>query len=1343
MDSKRVLSASQKRLCFLNEVLPEKSIFNIAGALKILGDISIESLTEAFQIVLKRHEVLRLSIIQIEGEFIGNILDEKNFRIEIVDCKYMDVDGVYIQSLAMKEFNLSQDHLIRMQLLVINPGEHILVTTMHHVISDEWSLDIFYNELTSCYTSCLIKIKPNLPVLSMQYFDYARLQRKDSSRESHETQYWLNYLNGAPNFLPILTDRSRPLSLTYLGHSCKTMISIEALKRIKDYCQNKRVTLFTFLISVFQLLLHRISGEDDIVIGYPSANRLIPEVEHLIGFFVNVIPLRSFITEDKTFDTFLIETRDNLIQGYSNQNVHFDELVSKLGVNREANIHPVFQTLFTLHTSYEDVGFAGLETSFIEIDDKFSKFDVSLFCLETANGLTIKANYSSDLFEEKTIGIIIQCYEYLLTQLINDDKLVCRVSLVPDCLVKNNTHIFTDNLDGKFIHNLFEEQALKTPQDTAIIFEENNYSFQSINEQSNQFANYLIKLGCESGDIIAISMNPSIQFVILIIGVLKAGATYLPMDTRSPAQRVENILTDAKAKFFIFSNDQQGSTKEFCLNISLKEHWAYILQENNQRIEQKICLDTACIIYTSGSTGLAKGVICKHSSIVNRIQWWWKTFPKRSNETCITLANVAFVDSVGEIFAPLLAGVPLVIPSFATTIEPDDLSVYLDRYEITRLNMVPTLLRALFDTYEDSITKHFNKIYHLEVSGEKFSEDLVLRTLETLPFLTLVNRYGSTEATSVIYNKLFLDEKNKIKIRSYIIDKTFVFILDKYLNPVPKGLVGNLYISGAALASGYLNNHQFTEEKFIHIGSGQTKERLYKTGDLARFINDDIEILGRNDRQIKINGFRVDLNEIETSLMAHQAIKRCVVVSKNQTNDNKLIAYMLLSEDNNAIQSGILKSIPNFAKENLPYYMVPVSFIVLENFPILSNGKLDLNKLQNYEDEVTLLKEAYVSPRNANEYKLTRIWENILKIPRVGVFDNFFEIGGNSIIAIKLIATIQKEFNLKYPVGNIYKYPTVASTASVLSSNFTNDKSDILLPITEIGTRKPIFLIHTAFGLAYSYTSLSYYLDNQPIYAVNDPGLNNPEESFGSIEKMAACYIKIIQSIQDSGPYILGGWSFGGTVALEMAQQLKKQKQEVEIVILFDSTNYPKNIIRNLTDAEQKEVLLDLGIEETSNEADMIINESERCVELLRNYVSSVYEGRVVLIKAKGDEFTIPFRANDVFQGWGEIIGRNLEIYSVSGLHHEIFDSRYVRYVADVLQDVLYEKSNQILKDPNLNLLDAYLHFSIEKKDEFLIKRFIDIGANIKSVDSYQRSAHDKLKYKQCDITKLNMLEKI
>lgn len=1339
MDCKRVLSASQERLCFLYEVLPEKSIFNIASALKMIGEISIESLSEAFEIVLKRHEVLRLSIKQINGEFIGNVLDEKKIQIEIVDCKGTDVDSAYIQSLAMKEFNLFHDHLIRMQLLVINPQEHILVTTMHHVISDEWSLDIFYNELTTCYTSCLIKTKPNLPVLSMQYFDYARLQRK----ESNEIQYWLNYLNDAPSFLPIPTDKSRPLSLTYLGHSYKTMISAETLKSIKDYCQHKRVTLFTFLISVFQLLLHRISGEDDIVIGYPSANRLLPEVEHLIGFFVNVIPLRSFINESKTFDTFLMETRDNLIQGYKHQNVHFDKLVSKLGVNREANTHPVFQTLFTLHTSYENVGFAGLETSFIEIEDKFSKFDLSLFCLETSDGLIIKTNYSSDLFEENTIKIFTQCYEYLLPLLMCGDKLVSRVPLSPDCLIKNDTHVFTDNLESKCIHKLFEGQAQKTPQNTAIIFEKNNYSFQCIDEQSNQLANYLAKLGCERGDIIAISMPPCIQFVITIIGVLKAGGAYLPMDTRYPVQRVERILNDASAKFFIFSNAQQSSTKNSCLNINLEEHWAVILQENNQRVEQKTSTDTACIIYTSGSTGLSKGVICKHSSIINRIEWWWKTFPKIANERCITLANIAFVDSVGEIFAPLLAGVPLVIPSFETNIEPDDLISYLDRYEITRLSIVPTLLSALFDTYDDSINKYFNRVYHLEVSGERFAEELVLRTLKTLPNLTLVNRYGSTEATSVIYNILFLDEKDKAKVKSHVIDKTNIFILDKYLNHVPKGLVGNLYISGAALASGYLNNPQFTEEKFINIDSGQIKGRLYKTGDLARFVSDNIEILGRNDRQIKIHGFRVDLNEIEAILMTHQEVKQCVVVSKDQTSDKKLIAYVLLSDVNKAMQSSILKNIQNFVKENLPYYMIPASCIVLEKFPILPNGKLDLNKLQNYEGEVLELEETYMSPRNAIEYKLTRIWESILKIHRVGVFDNFFEIGGNSIIAIKLIATIQKEFSLKYPVANIYKYPTVASTASVLSSNFKNETTDILLPITTVGTHKPIFLIHTAFGLAYSYTSLSYYLNNQPMYGINDPALNSAGESFNSIEEMAACYIKIIQNIQESGPYILGGWSFGGTVALEIAQQLKKQKHEVEIVILFDSTNYPKNIIRNLTDAEIKEVLMDLGIEEKSNEAYMIINESERCIDLLRRYIPSVYDGRVVLIKAKGDEFTIPFRENDVFQGWNQVIGRNLEIYSVSGLHHEIFDNTYVHYVADVLQEVLYEKSNQILKDPNLNLLDSYLHFSIDKKDEFLIKRFIDIGADIKSVDSHNVSAYDKFKYNQYDITKINTLEKV
>ncbi|MCR9192958.1 MAG: amino acid adenylation domain-containing protein [Gammaproteobacteria bacterium] len=1337
------LSLSQERLCFLDQVLPEKAVFNITCALRILGELSLHCLNNAFNDVINRHDILRLKISQVDGGYTGELTPASSLEIKLSDYSLGRSERTkvneYIKRISKKQFDLIKDHLIRAELITLNDAEYILVVTMHHIVSDEWSLDVFFRDLSAYYRSQLMQIKTDLPTLEFQYFDYAGLQRVSSMHNtaSSEMLYWLDHLNQAPHFLSIPTDKNRPHELSYEGSSLKTLISPSISRSILKYCQSKRLTLFTFLITVFQILLHRISGEDDIVIGYPSANRENPEVENLIGFFVNILPLRSTLNENKTFNTFITETKNNLLRGYEHQGVHFDQLVSKLSISRNQNYHPIFQTLFTLQTRYADIlDFGDLETSFIEMGDEFAKFDLSLACLETAEGISIKMNYSLDLFNESTVKIIMECYEHLLNQCANntDNTPITCMTLYSEFNNDNNLDLslIENAKNSARIHEIFEEVAQTSPDNIAIVVSEKSYSFQEINQLANQFANYLQKMGLVAGDYIALSLDPSIELIVCILGILKISGVYLPLDGHYPPKRMSIILNDSRAKAIIFSSsEQQLLLENHCIKINLQMCWAEIILNNKVHISKNVDQDKACIIYTSGSTGLPKGVICRHSSIINRTQWFWKSFPITPNEKCILLANMAFVDAVGEIFSPLLNGVTLIIPPAKTAANPELLISFLIKYTVTRICMVPSLLSVLLENYSN-IGELLPNLIHWEISGEAFPQALMREAMNKLRNKILINRYGSTEATSVIYNQITYNSSKNIHVQSKIIDNTYIFILDKNLVPVPKGLVGNLYIAGAPLAQGYLNNPELTKEKFLinHKIPGVIG-RIYKTGDLAKICEEgNITVLGRDDRQIKINGFRVDLEEVESLLESHSNIKKCVICIKSQEKGLKsLIAYLSVINSGIANQSKINDEMQKYLESRIPQYMIPASFVIVNHFPYLPNGKLDHKALENIVDHSNMRLNSYNAPRNLIEYRLTKIWEKILNRQKIGVLDDFFKVGGNSLVAIRLIAKIQQEFKIKYPVANIYKHPTIASSAEIIGDYSESQSLDVLLPIETTGTYTPIFLIHTAFGLSYPYVPLSYCLKNQPIYAINDPGLNDSLKAFSSIQDMAGAYIEIIQSVQKRGPYILGGWSFGGMVALEMARQLKAQNQDIKVVFLFDSTNYPKEIIRDLTDEELDEVFRDLDIDKHSSEASMLIQENKRCLELLKKHSPSEYNGRVILVKAQDDEFTIPFRAEDVFQGWGQLIGRQLEIYSIPGLHHQLFENRYIDGIVGVLQDILYKiPEKTCLQDSTLDILDAYLHFSIEKNDMFLVKRFINLGSNLQSIDSACITAIEKIK---------------
>jgi|GEM_PF-2319682 len=1326
------LSAAQERLVFVDSSIENKSLFNIPLAIKITGKLDTKLLKLAFFNLILRQKILNLKIYNFEGEIKGKILKTPYFKLKSTKNfknKNQNYIEEFIEDALAKDFK--EQDLIRAELLHYKKDEYILVIVIHHIISDDWSMDILLRELSHLYNSLKKNIPNELPFLKIQYHQFAKNQKELIQRQYYEEtlNYWQEYLEGHSNFINLPSTKARPNVLSNKGEGIITKIPEAIYKKIKSYCRIKRVTIFTFLITAFQFLLHRYSSEDDIVIGYPSANRLDPDLEHLIGLFVNILPLRTKFEGNKSFYELIEQTKFDLINGYENQDFPFEQLVQNLGINRTPNYHPIFQILFTFINNDSYYDFSDLTISILDIKAKLAKFDLSLFCNEKNNELSINFLYSTDILEKSTVEILSTTYLNIINNVLeNDTMLISKIPLVDS---EFPTNIIENNIQEESIISLFEQQVLKNPEKTAIIFKNQKYNYRELANLANSFASYLKKSDIDQGTIIAINIEPSVEFISIIIGTIKYGCIFLPIDKMTPPERILNIINESDASLFIASNLDSNYIKKYdgrILDIAIDYDYVFntkeFLSTNNKQDE--IC----CIIYTSGSSGTPKGVLCKHISIINRVKWHSKKYKIKNNDIFILLANLSFVDSIGEIFLPLLNGSTLVIPPAKTAADPEQLISYINKYSITRIGIVPSLLRILFEKYKN-LNLEIPSIMHMEVSGEPFHYDLIKQTLNELKKVKLINRYGSTEATSVIYNELRINPNSEesFLIKTHVIDNAEIHILDKYLNHVPKGLIGDVYVSGVPLADGYLKSPDLTEEKFINnFNNPLLPQKIYKTGDLGIFNQDgSIQIMGRKDNQVKINGYRVELREIELAIERYSEINQAIVTYDIIDDEQKkLIAFITLKNVENLSGTTYSENIlRELLSNSLPQYMIPTKFIILDHIPLSNNGKINYQALKNSSDLVK--KEYNIAPRNHREYKIAKIWEEVLKIDKVGIFDDFFQIGGNSLIAIRLIVRIQKTFGISFPIPNIYKYKTVEAMAKIIAQDNSFPNEGVILPINKNGTEIPIFLIHPAPGFAFPYSILSKHLKNYPIYGINDASLSNPDLSFKTIQEMASFYLQKIIEVQKNGPYILGGWSFGGAVALEIAYQLKAINQEVDTIIMFDSSHRPKEYYNEWTDQEIAEDLHRIGLNHDSNEGKIIIEIMKRNGGLLKNYIPSNYVGRVILFKAQNDEYTSEFRRNDFFQGWSKVLGRNLEIYSVKSTHKDMFNEEHVQELSILLEYLITNKNiNYILQDQNLSNIDAYLHYAINQNDQFSIDRLLNIGACMSSKDSFGKTASDK-----------------
>ncbi len=1190
------LSFAQQRLWFLEQLEPNRSTYCIATVYRLTGSLNVTALEQSLHELVQRHEILRTTFPSVDGLPVQVISKETALTLPLINLEELSPNQREAEAQrqakqeAQRPFNLAQGPLFRAKLLRLTAREHVLLLNMHHIISDGWSFDVSFRELTALYQAFASNKPSPLPKLPIQYADFALWQREWIQDEFLQSQldYWRQQLSGELPVLQLPTDHPRPPVKTYQGAHQSLELSKDLTQALKALSQQQGVTLFMTLLASFQTLLFRYCGQSDIIVGTPIAGRNQAETNRLIGFFVNTLVLRTDLSGNPSFRELLSQVREVTLAAYAHQELPFEKLVEELQPERDLSRSPLFQIMFAFQNvpnrSFWEL--SGLELTPFKIANETSKFDLTLNLQETSEGIQGGFEYNTDLFKAETIKRLIKHFEILLEGIVaNPEQKIGELPLLTEfelhqILVEwNDTQ--AEYPKDKCIHQLFEAQVDKTPDAVAVVFEDEYLTYQQLNQKANQLAHYLPKLGVKSEVSVGICLEKVPEMIIALLAILKAGGAYVPLDPNYPNERIGFMLKDTDISVLLTQPKLVKQIPEFKgSTVYIDKDWHAISKESEENLVSNIAANNlAYVMYTSGSTGQPKGICVTHRGVVRLV--------KNSNyanltseETFLQLAPIAFDASTFEIWGCLLNGGKLVLfPEQQLSLET--LGQTIRHHQITTL----WLTAGLFNLMVDERVEDLKPLRQLLAGGDVLSVPHVQKFRQHNQNCQLINGYGPTENTT--FSCCYPIENSKQVTNSIPIGKpianTQVYILDKYLQPVPIGVPGELCIGGDGLARGYLNRPELTEEKFIPNPFSNSKftrqnlksDRLYKTGDLARYLpNGNIEFLGRIDNQVKIRSFRIELGEIEFILSQHPQVREAVVIDREDQPGNKsLVAYLVPKQE--AVS---LSKLRQFLAQKLPDYMLPSAFVELEAMPLTPNGKVDRRALPPPVQAFPKLESEFVSPRNLIQEMLARIWAEVLSFEsfnfgpsQLNIYDNFFDLGGHSLVAVRLISRVREVFQLALPLRQLFESPTIAELAKYIETerrtNRLGQQTETkpwfsLLAIQPGGSQRPFFLLPGGGGGEIEfiiYAKLVYLLgQEQPVYGLQARGLDGKQEPHPQVEAMATDYIKEIRAIQPEGPYLLGGECTGGVVALEMAQQLQAQGEKVALLVLMN-TERPSN----------------------------------------------------------------------------------------------------------------------------------------------------------------------------------------
>lgn len=1058
-------SYSQQRLWFIDQLEPDNSAYHISDAISFTGAFDHSALERALNEIARRHESLRTTFSANDGQPVQVVSPPQPRTLPVVDLSHLPDDErqTELQRLsdeaASRSFNLATGPLWRAELVRLSADEHVLLLTVHHIISDAWSMQLMTSELAALQAAYSRGEESPFEELPIQYADFAVWQREWLQGEELEQQlnYWREQLMGMPEVLKLPADKPRPVVLSAEGAMQPLGVSKRLTERLKLLSQREGVTLFMTLLAAFKTLLYRYTGEEDIVVGSPVTNRARQELEPLIGFFTNTLVLRTDLSGDPSFRELLGRVKEVCFGAYAHQDLPFEKLVEELHPERSLSHAALVQVQFQLLSnpaSAEDEApgweaevddDAGQDEMVVVSGTAISEIGIDFF--ESGGGLTGRIEYSTDLFEHTTIKRMIGHFGMLLEAIADEPgRRLSELQLMTEAeqrrlLVEWNKTAREFPAD-KCLHQLFESQAERAPEAIAIISEQERLSYGELNARANKLAHYLRRLGVGREVTVAFCLERSADAIVAILGILKAGGVCVPLDPDYPEQRIAFMLKDSAATLLLTRQQflpgiAESSTRIVRLDVERET----INGESGENPDVEMSAENlAFVIYTSGSTGQSKGVTLNHQGLVNRLTWGQEFYRLTADDRILQFFSYCFDFGVWEVFATLTAGTGLVLARPGGQQDASYLARLMAEQKVSIVGCVPSMFDVLLDEPEISRCVSLRKVL---CGGEVLSLELQERFLQRLPDAELQNTYGPTEASiDVTYWVCRKEDEQSIVPLGHPVANTQLYLLDVYLHPVPVGVPGELYIGGVSLARGYLNRAALTAEKFVPDPfGGRPGARLYRTGDLARYRTDGaIEFLGRIDQQVKIRGFRIEPGEIEAALGNHPAVREAVVLARDGVADGKRLVAYLVSDGNGTSHNGELQSeLRRFLRERLPEYMIPSAFVQLESWPLTPNGKINRRALPEPTEAYFHAGASYVAPRTEMERAIAGIWQELFGMNQISVDSNFFELGGHSLIMVRVHSRLREALHREIPLIELFRYPTIISLAKSLSGEQIGD----------------------------------------------------------------------------------------------------------------------------------------------------------------------------------------------------------------------------------------------------------------------------------------------------------------
>lgn len=1135
--------------------------YNESNSLHLTGPISVPALQKAVSALTRRHESLR-SVFSRDGK---SMMVYKNIPApllfeDISQLPAKDKSGhleEHIRNHAIHVFILGEGPLFRTTLLKISEKEYHFTFTAHHLVIDGWSIGVVMQDLGKLYSAFVQNSLPTLPP-PKSFSEFAKDQKVflESTQYRDIEKFWLDQYRGEIPVLNLPTDYPRPSTKTYKSNRLVQELNQNLVSSLRKIGIKQGSTFVNTLLTAFEVFLHRLTGQRDIVVGLPAAGQAALGHYDLVGHCVNLLPLRSQPYGQVSFSDYLRKRKSQLQDAYEHQELTFGSLLKKLRISRDSSRIPLVPVIFNVDFGKEEgVDFHDLDYKMLSNPKAYLNFELFLNVNGSEKSVILEWTYNTQLFKKETIQAMMDDFVCVLDQIIKDPDIhIKNINLPSKKIIHkikewNQTHRAYPK--EKPFTRIFHETASKYPNNTAIEFSNRTISYQVLEKKSNQIADFLLSLGMQQENIIGVYMERSPETVMILLGILKAGAAYLPLDPEYPTDRIEYMLEDSKAQVLITSHSLNKSIKGLHEK-TVEEIWEKLDSFSDQLPEVKLYGHTlAYLLYTSGSTGNPKGVQIEHHSLTNFLLSMQVTPGIKPLDRVLGITTISFDIAALELFLPLITGATLVLADKETARDGRLLYRYLEEKNISFMQATPATWRML----ENAGWSNYLPIKAL-CGGEAMPLDLAGRLLKKCD--SVWNVYGPTETTIWSTAKKLHPEDKMLTIGTPI-HNTQIYILDEDQGLVPEGNIGEIFIGGDGVARGYHNRPELTTERFFKDPFSDVMDaKMYRTGDLGKFLeNGEILCLGRVDHQVKIRGHRIELGEIEQKIIGIEGIKEAVVIAREDIPGNKvLVAYIRLAVPKMPLSPSEdhLNDWKRELKKSLPPYMVPAQWVILDKFPLTSNHKIDRKSLPKPADDKETSDSAVNTPYSKSQQIVAEIWKKSLGISNIGLDVDFFEMGGHSLIAVEVMTQLEKESGIKLPLSILFEYPTIRTLSSLLHSNDTVRNWQTLVPIKPYGNKTPLYIVHGVGLNVLPFYSIAKHLDSeQPLYGIQAYGLNGVDQPQTCVEDIAAKYLEEILAQNPDGPYALAGYSFGGIIAFEMAQQLSKMDKKVSSLIMFDT----------------------------------------------------------------------------------------------------------------------------------------------------------------------------------------------